>query len=727
MPNVIAASDGSQVLFDETRPYYGKYYTIYNIGNLGSSSFATLLQDNGFAVSVLTDMPITPEKLKGYDVLIVMAPGGNYTDEEINSIKEFVNNGGGLFLVGSNWGNDDGDENFSYNKIAKSFGVTFANNEIVTDNKNFIYYSYFAKITDVRPDPITMNVPEFYYIMGTYIKNPGTSNVLAYTSGDSWGDQGYVTSEGYTESNYQKDPNEKSGPLPVLSVMEHGKGKIVFMGSVMTYDNSWIYRSNGWKLELNSVNWLTGRPIPSNYKTAGVISLTLADLEYRILGMALFTLILGAGLIFKIRRDRKIKESRTIKTIKNWKFNTLIVVNAFFAILGALLFIPINFYLLDSLQPTAYDPFFAYTLIIIGLLFLIFSGFILYNIIARQRMIAKYSYFNIAVILFFAFLTVVLGGVFTFLYMQLFTIGSLVLLVPFLINLWFIRSYGPDLIIEGKEFDRLKKLSVKSLPYELHADYTNPVFIGDGGFGRVFKATRKDGKEVAIKIPKSFDKRAEKTFVSEVSNWSKLDHPNIVNLYDFKILPIPYIEMEFCEGYVGHLKYPLKEAVSIVHDVAKGLQYAHGKNIIHGDVKTSNIMIHNGVYKISDWGLSKLTTGESVTLSGATPQYAAPEQISSEFGKADERTDIYQLGTVFYELVTGNLPFKGEISQIYHSILQTQAKFPSEINPDARPVDDIIMKCLKKDKDERYSSMTELLKELEKYKPVDETTLFDDD
>ncbi len=171
----------------------------------------------------------------------------------------------------------------------------------------------------------------------------------------------------------------------------------------------------------------------------------------------------------------------------------------------------------------------------------------------------------------------------------------------------------------------------------------------------------------------------------------------------------------------------IQEAISIVYDVAKGLQYAHNKNIIHGDVKISNILIKNGVNNISDWGLSKLKTGDSVTISGATPSYAAPEQISIEFGKADERTDIYQLGNVFYELLTGRLPFEGEISQIYNSILKKEPKHPFEINANAKPVDEIIMKCLNKNKQERYSSMEELIAELEKYKPSDETILFEED
>jgi serine/threonine protein kinase len=135
-------------------------------------------------------------------------------------------------------------------------------------------------------------------------------------------------------------------------------------------------------------------------------------------------------------------------------------------------------------------------------------------------------------------------------------------------------------------------------------------------------------------------------------------------------------------------------------------------------------MVCSGLYKISDWGLSKLKIGESVTLSGATPQYAAPEQISQEYGKADERTDIYQLGTVFYELVTGKVPFEGDMSEVYGSILNKEPILPSEINAQSKDLEPIIMKCLNKVKDERYSSMEELLKDLEDYRqPSDDTVI----
>jgi len=723
--NVIFAQDNNtKVLFDETGPWQGKFYTIYNMGTYGSSGFATLLKENGYSVSKLTDRPITSDKLKGYNVLVIMAQYRNYTDDEVNAIKGFVNNGGGLLLVGDNWGDVDGDQNFADNKVARSFGVSFANNEIVTNDQNFIFFSNIVEINDLRPSPVTANVQNFYYMMGTYIKNPGPSNIIAYTDSYTWGDIGHTTAEGATESNLKKDANERSGPLPVVSYMGYGKGKVVFIGAAASFINAMIYRSNTWKLGLNSVNWLSNQPVPTNYKPASLISFNL--IAFEILGMILFTAIVFSGLAFKIRRDKKSKIS-SIKTIKNWKFKALIVINAFFAVLAGILFIPINFYLYDITLSNIYDPTLGYTLIITGAFFLFFMGVILFNLIARQRMLVNYSYFNIVIILLFAGLTVILGDIFGFPLMQIFTFGSLILLIPMANNLWFYRSYGTDLIIEGKEFDRLKKLSAKSLPYELQPFYTDSAYIGEGGFGRVFKAINLQGTEVAIKIPKSFDKKSERTFITEVSNWSHLDHPNIVKLYDYKILPIPYLETEFCEeGSVEKGMKTLQEAVSIVYDTAKGLAYAHSKNIIHGDVKLSNILVKNGVFKISDWGLSKLKLGDSVTLSGATPSYAAPEQISQEFGKADERTDIYQLGNVFYELLTGRLPFEGDISQIYSSILTTQPLDPAEINPNAKPVHEIIMKCLNKNKDNRYSSMEELLQELEKYRQPDETILFDD-
>ena len=720
------AAENPKVLFDESK-HPDNFYSVYNLGPMGTSSFAALLEKNGFTVSRSTEGPINAEKLKRYDVLVLMSIGDNYTDDEVSAIRDFVYNGGGLYLIGSNWGDVDGDQDFSFNKIAKSFGVSFANNEIVTDNDHNIVYPVFVQVTDLRPSPITNNVSEFYYIMGTYLKDPGTSSVVAYTYNESFGDQGTTDSEGITESNGEIDDNETAGPLPIMSTMEYGQGRIIFTGDASTYENDWIYRSNGWILGLNSVNWLAGLPVATTYQQGGIFPYNVGDMGYRILAMVLLTILLITGVILKIRSDKKSEGSQIIKTIKNWKFNGLIILNGIFVVAGGILFIftPIYYSMLDSGQIDLYDPYFAYTLLITGIIFLLLMGLILFNLIVRQRIARKYNYMTIAILLFFVGLNVILAGIFSSSTMII-TLGSLILLISPLVNLYIKRIHGPDLIIEGKEFDRLNRVSDKSLPYELQPFFSESSYLGEGGFGRVFKATTNDGMVVAIKIPKSFDKKSEKVFISEVSNWSKLDHPNIVKLYDYKILPIPYIETEYCEGYLEKGMKPLKDAVSIIYDVAKGLEYAHSKNIIHGDVKISNILIKNGINKISDWGLSKLKIGDSITLSGATPSYAAPEQISQEFGKADERTDIYQLGNVFYELVTGDLPFKGELSQIYSAILNNEPTVPSEMNPKAKEVDQIIMKCLSKNKSDRYSSMKELLQDLEKFLPDDRTILIKD-
>lgn len=726
--NIVSADEG-KVLFDESGSY-GKYFTIYNIGPTGSSIFANLLESNGYKIYKTESPPITLETLQEYDVVILMLPYRNYTDSELSALKQYVKNGGGLFLMGTAFGVEDGGDNAIFNRIARSFGVDYAYSQMVYEPKDYLGMPSYFKATVLKTEPVTSNLEELYTSQTTYLKNPGNSTVVAYSSSDSWADKTSLTEQGSSLGNENKDPTEPNGPFPLFSVMEYGNGKVAFSSSVFQFTNTFIYRSNGWKFGLNTVNWLANKPIPSTYNTAGPISLTLGNTLYKIVGNVILLIVLILALFYMKKREEKIGKNRIIKIIKNWKYIVLAIINVFFTLLGIIMFFPINIILFDGTQPQTLDPYFGYSLLISGTLFLICTMFILFNMIFRKRIMVMLNYATIAVLLFFVGFTTILNTNFSFPFMEVFTIGSVVLLVPYLLNLWVVRGHGQDIIIEGKEFNRLAKLSVKSLPYELHGLYTDAVYIGEGGFGRVYKAKREDGREVALKIPKSFDKRAEKSFITEVSNWSQLDNPYIVKLYQYKILPIPYIETELCESPLEHREKPINQSLTTIHNIAKGLSYAHSKNIIHGDVKTSNIMLCGRTYKISDWGLSKLKTGESITLSGATPQYAAPEQITQEFGKADERTDVYQLGTVFYELVTGRVPFEGEMSQVYDSILNKDPKKPSEINPLASEVEPIIMKCLNKVKSERYSSMDELIKDLEKIKPEefkDETILFDQD
>ena len=266
-------------------------------------------------------------------------------------------------------------------------------------------------------------------------------------------------------------------------------------------------------------------------------------------------------------------------------------------------------------------------------------------------------------------------------------------------------------------------------PYDLTPDYKNVGLIGSGGFARVFRANRKkDDKEVAVKIPISLDRSIGKSFMREMDTWTKLKHQNIVELYDHNILPVPYFEMELCDLCLETLSKPIEIEKSswIIFNVAEGLKYAHDKRIAHRDIKPQNILLKEGIPKISDWGLSKLTA-ESKTSTMASAalsiKYAAPEQISKKFGAKDEQTDIWQIGAVFYELVTGKMPFEGDDNtEILFKITSEDCVIPSEYNQDAVKVDDIIKKCLQREKSKRYKNIDGLQVDLAKILNIEYVT-----
>ena len=259
-------------------------------------------------------------------------------------------------------------------------------------------------------------------------------------------------------------------------------------------------------------------------------------------------------------------------------------------------------------------------------------------------------------------------------------------------------------------------------PPELADRYSSIDFLGMGGISHVFRAMRlKDGMTVAVKIPIRFDETTGKCFMKEILAWEGLRHPNIVEITEVNILPIPYVEMEFVKSGLADLKTPLpvNDAVEIVVGVANGLAYAHEQGIIHRDIKPQNILIdRKGVPKISDWGMSRLIGSSAIpTVAGFSLAYASPEQISpGRFGETDERTDIYQLGVVFYELVTGKLLFPGDdLADVSNAIISRMPVPPSDINPLARPLDPIILKCLQKDPGARYQSVRALLEDLKRF------------
>ncbi len=260
--------------------------------------------------------------------------------------------------------------------------------------------------------------------------------------------------------------------------------------------------------------------------------------------------------------------------------------------------------------------------------------------------------------------------------------------------------------------------------------------IGEGSFSIVYKAKRRsDNKVVALNIIHRLDKKIREWLIKSVSVWMDLKHRNIVRLYNVRITPFFYLEQEFCEKSLAKYNFPIpiNDAIKYVLSICNGLEYAHKKGVIHGDLKPDNILIKNNIPKISDWGLSKILNNFTTTITtiAFTPRYAAPEHLS--FAKIDERTDLYQLGVIFYEMVTGETPqyllghFIDEIalsdetvilSSSIKSIMEAKTRKkivpPSIINPNAKLVEPIIMKLLEPHKEDRYQSATELKKDIKR-------------
>lgn len=263
--------------------------------------------------------------------------------------------------------------------------------------------------------------------------------------------------------------------------------------------------------------------------------------------------------------------------------------------------------------------------------------------------------------------------------------------------------------------------TLRTLPPEITGRYKESEFLGKGGFARVFKAKRRDGVFVAVKVPIDLDESTGKSFIAEMQNWTKFSHPNIVKIHDYNIMPFPYFEEELCDSSLDKLGRPMDSARAawIIFNVCEGLEYAHHRNVIHRDLKPQNILLKNGIPKISDWGLSRLISDKTSAMTMSfTPYYAAPEQVTNK--AKDQRTDIWQLGVILYELVTGVLPFTGDSAiGIISSIPTKIPPAPGDINPEAKEIGTIIMRCIEKDPLKRYQSVTALQKDLADYLNLD--------
>lgn len=257
--------------------------------------------------------------------------------------------------------------------------------------------------------------------------------------------------------------------------------------------------------------------------------------------------------------------------------------------------------------------------------------------------------------------------------------------------------------------------------YEIHE------VIGVGGMAVVYKAYDNiDRQTVAVKILKD-EYLANAEFRRRFQNESKaiavLSHPNIVKVLDVSFgEKLQYIVMEYVEGitlkdYIEQQgKVRIREALYFVMQILRALQHAHDKGIVHRDIKPQNIMlISNGTIKVADFGIATFSRGETRTMTESaigSVHYISPEQAKGSI--TDAKSDIYSVGVVLYEMLTGCLPFQSENAvSVALMQLQQEPKRPREINPEI-PVglEQIIMKAMQKNSADRYQSAAEMLVDL---------------
>ena len=271
----------------------------------------------------------------------------------------------------------------------------------------------------------------------------------------------------------------------------------------------------------------------------------------------------------------------------------------------------------------------------------------------------------------------------------------------------------------------------------LDGRYEIQEIIGVGGMAVVYKAhDNVENRTVAIKILKD-EFVTNEEFIRRFKNESKaiavLSHPNIVKVYDVSFGDlIQYIVMEYIDGITlkefierqGSLKW--KDAVYFTVQILKGLQHAHDKGIVHRDVKPQNIMVlSDGTIKVADFGIARFARNEQRTITDkaiGSVHYISPEQARGE--KTDEKADIYSVGVMLYEMLTGRLPFEAE-SAVSVAIMQLQRdpELPTAINPSIPlGLEQITMHAMQKNPERRYQSASEMLCDLEQLKKDPDTT-----
>lgn len=252
--------------------------------------------------------------------------------------------------------------------------------------------------------------------------------------------------------------------------------------------------------------------------------------------------------------------------------------------------------------------------------------------------------------------------------------------------------------------------------------------LGRGAMGVVYKAHDPVlDRTVALKIISLDDAEQDREeyqarFFQEAKAAARLNHPALITIYDFgEENAMDYMAMELLNGSelterMDKSSISIREAVSIAEQVAEGLGFAHDSGVIHRDIKPGNIMLlPRGRIKIMDFGIARLKVSDIKTQLGTrlgTPKYMSPEQVGGS--ALDHRTDIFSLGIVLYEMLTGVKLFKGEtLTQILHNVASFEPPPPSQIKPEVSPLLDLVVKrAMEKKPSARYASAWEMADDL---------------
>jgi serine/threonine protein kinase len=274
--------------------------------------------------------------------------------------------------------------------------------------------------------------------------------------------------------------------------------------------------------------------------------------------------------------------------------------------------------------------------------------------------------------------------------------------------------------------------SLLNLAAALEGRYQMLAELGRGGMGIVFQAYDKQLKEqVAIKLLSpllSTDQEALERLTREVSLARRVTHPNVIRIHDLsEVNGLHYVSMEYFAGVnlKEHLRrngpLSLLNAYQILSQIFDGMEAAHAQGVVHRDLKAQNIMIGaSGQAKIIDFGLARSVHLEGMTATGlimGTPEYMAPEQVAGKH--ADERADIYALGVILFEMLTGRVPFTGDSAiAVGFQQLKDPPPSPRSINPQIpEEVERIILKAMEKNPIQRYRTVDEMRKEMESALP----------